>query len=433
MWILTPSITSAFAAATGASTSASSEQLASACAQSLLWRSSASPPATWQRRLKQNSWTTHLSGAICEPSLGESFTDWWTSFLAAIRASHSAPPANASAPKTQDTSGRTYQPELLQCDQVPVSLKTSRDISALGFPTCCKTWQEWVTERRGAFSQRLKLARRTSVSGSLSWPTASARDHKDCSDPATWKCKEKRNRYDQLGRAVFSDAANWPTATATNRVRNEETMAKCAAFRKRNANQNTVPLYLEEVVLRQEQHGQAAPASSSSLTSRQGLWPTPEGMAGGKTSRGGNRKDELLLSGMVKQWATPQAHDAQGPKTPEQIAAMRAKGHGVKNLNEMVTWPTPSASCDQGGPSGLAGGSGNRKKLNSMLPEAEAKAMGCGKLNPRWVETLMGLPIGWTMPSCTSPQTIAPMSCDSSAMELCQPPQSEPSEFSLAS
>ena len=23
-----------------------------------------------------------------------------------------------------------------------------------------------------------------------------------------------------------------------------------------------------------------------------------------------------------------------------------------------------------------------------------------GKLNPRWVETLMGLPIGWTMPSC---------------------------------
>jgi hypothetical protein len=34
------------------------------------------------------------------------------------------------------------------------------------------------------------------------------------------------------------------------------------------------------------------------------------------------------------------------------------------------------------------------------------------KLNPRWVETLMGLPIGWTMPSCTSPVTIAPTSCD---------------------
>jgi hypothetical protein len=37
-----------------------------------------------------------------------------------------------------------------------------------------------------------------------------------------------------------------------------------------------------------------------------------------------------------------------------------------------------------------------------------------GKLNPRWVETLMGLPIGWTMPSCTSPVTIAQTSCASS-------------------
>jgi len=26
-----------------------------------------------------------------------------------------------------------------------------------------------------------------------------------------------------------------------------------------------------------------------------------------------------------------------------------------------------------------------------------------GKLNPRWVETLMGLPVGWTMASCLHP------------------------------
>jgi len=41
--------------------------------------------------------------------------------------------------------------------------------------------------------------------------------------------------------------AGWPTPTALDRVRDEETMAKCAAFRKRNANQKTVPLYLGEV------------------------------------------------------------------------------------------------------------------------------------------------------------------------------------------
>jgi len=52
-----------------------------------------------------------------------------------------------------------------------------------------------------------------------------------------------------------------------------------------------------------------------------------------------------------------------------------------------------------------------------------------GKLNPRWVETLMGLPIGWTMPSCASPVTIELMNSDSSATESCQQPQSEHSEF----
>jgi hypothetical protein len=48
-----------------------------------------------------------------------------------------------------------------------------------------------------------------------------------------------------------------------------------------------------------------------------------------------------------------------------------------------------------------------------------------GKLNPRWVETLMGLPVGWVMPSCKSPVTIEPTNYDSSAMELCLQQQSE--------
>ena len=48
-------------------------------------------------------------------------------------------------------------------------------------------------------------------------------------------------------RTSDSDCGSWPTTTAVDRVRDAETMAKSAAFRKRNANQNTVPLYLGEV------------------------------------------------------------------------------------------------------------------------------------------------------------------------------------------
>jgi hypothetical protein len=50
--------------------------------------------------------------------------------------------------------------------------------------------------------------------------------------------------------------------------------------------------------------------------------------------------------------------------------------------------------------------------------DQQVKNWSNGKLNPRWVETLMGLPVGWTMPSCASPATIAPTSCGSSATVL---------------
>jgi hypothetical protein len=49
-----------------------------------------------------------------------------------------------------------------------------------------------------------------------------------------------------------------------------------------------------------------------------------------------------------------------------------------------------------------------------------------GKLNPRWVEALMGLPIGWTMSSCAMPRTIAPTSFGCWATESSPLPQQKP-------
>jgi hypothetical protein len=214
--------------------------------------------------------------------------------------------------------------------------------------------------------------------------------------------------------AAMQDAANWPTPDAHQFG---------SAL---GANQKS-PATITHAVKYWAKHGQAAPASSSSLGSRQGWWPTPEGMAGGKTSRGGSRKDELLLSGMVKQWATPTNCDHKGATTPEACKQWESRG---QNLPEMVVshWATPKTPT--GGPE-----TAKRKQELGRTASGggDLASQANGKLNPRWVETLMGLPIGWTMPSCTSPQTIAPMSCDSSATELCQPPQSELSEFSLAS
>jgi hypothetical protein len=330
-------------------------------------------------------------------------------------------------PKTQDTSGHLSQPELLQCDQVPAFLKTSRDIAALGFPTCCKTWQEWVTERRGAYSARVKLARLTSGKGFSSWPTISVNESKN----SVGKSQEHRNSI-PLG--TMAAMQSWPTPNAQVSQDGEspETWLKRKeAMKAKGYNGNGCGTPLTIAV---QLHGQAAPASSNSLGSRQGLWPTARGLDGQlsesldtwearrarKEAQGINLHRPLPIAveqEQRKQWATPR--NCGGPdfaKTTRPTSTSNSPS--LPTQVAMQGWITPKAS------DGKSPGISRDIHLNHQAG---------GKLNPRWVETLMGLPIGWTMPSCTSPQTIAPMSCDSSAMELCQPPQSELSEFSLAS
>jgi hypothetical protein len=179
-------------------------------------------------------------------------------------------------------------------------------------------------------------------------------------------------------------------------------------------------------------------------------WPTPnaaDSLQGGTTQ--GNRKDPNLSIAVhgpavpassssdgsrPESWATPRAGKTTD-ENPETWAKRQAKGDvATMPLTAQVkawvkqSWPTPASAGVTGGPTGLAGGSGNREKLASMLPDSEARAMGCGKLNPRWVETLMGLPVGWTMPSCASPVTIERMNSDSSETVLSQQQQNEPLE-----
>jgi len=346
MWILPRQLhTSPFVPDTEALISDLNEQ-SQACAQSLLARSKASPARTWSQRWKRDSWTRHLSGRILKPSHGPTFTAAWTSSLAATRVSRSAQQASDSAPKTPDTSGRIYQPELLQCDQVAVSLKTSRDISRWGCPTLSKTWQDWVTERRGAYSARVKSARRISASGSSSWPTVRT---SDCNNSPT--SEQSGERYAQLRSAV-----SWPTATSRD--------WKGAYSKESHAKKNRMSLLPDAVahwptpatadggkignqpnfgqvclsnhpaivgvpsrdkLEKSRKHGQAAPESSNSGGSRQGLsWPTPSGAVvnDGETLESWEARKQRNLekhcngNGMgtpltiaVKQWGTPAAND----------------------------------------------------------------------------------------------------------------------------
>jgi hypothetical protein len=205
-------------------------------------------------------------------------------------------------------------------------------------------------------------------------------------------------------------------------------------------------------------YGQAAPASSSSLGSRQGLWPTitahtpdmesngPNGHTGTylagavkqqarqwATPRSGKTTDEnpetwalrqakgdvatMPLTAQVKAWATPIMGDSHLASTPE-VAKKRIEEGKVTLSRQMAAqWGTPTARDHK---SGRGNEEREYKELTPMVERTQT-----GKLNPRWVETLMGLPVGWVMPSCVSPVTIARTSCDSSATESSPQPPSE--------
>ncbi len=369
MWILPRQLhTSPFVPDTEALISDLNEQ-SQACAQSLLVRSKPSPARTWSLKWKRDSWTQLLSGRILKPSHGPSFTAAWTSFLSDIHASRFQPPASDSAPKTQDTSGRLSQPELLQCDQVSVSLKTSRDISALGFPTCCKTWQEWVTERRGAWRQRVNAVRLTSGSGSLSWPTMGT----------------TQAHISGQGSSTVEEVARQKTFHLKQRTNKHG-----------------------EVVTRGD--GKTHQATLASAVVGVQNWPTANARDwkdSGPTQ--GNRQNPNLGTAVVKDaanWPTPNANEIQNPNKEYRSPCNAYRGD--KKVQPML--------CDAVHHYGQAA-----PASSNTSGSRQGFAM---RLNPRWVEVLQGLPVGWTMPSCTSPQTIAPMSCDCSAMELCQPPQS---------
>ena len=102
-------------------------------------------------------------------------------------------------------------------------------------------------------------------------------------------------------------------------------------------------------------------------------------------------------------WPTPLTNDSPaGPKkkNPNLIDAVRmSPNHGqqpptIAEFNHTRMWPTPQAN-DAKNPYARV----REHSQATMLGEAVVKAdptTGGGKLNPMWVEWLMGFPLGWT-------------------------------------
>jgi len=117
-----------------------------------------------------------------------------------------------------------------------------------GSPEYALTWSTWDMPSGVPICRLRASARRTSAKGFSGWPTPTGTlADKAVRSETDGIIEGMRSKGPDL--AAVATLAGWPTPTVIDRVRDEETMQKCADFRKRNANQNTVPLYLGEVAL----------------------------------------------------------------------------------------------------------------------------------------------------------------------------------------
>ena len=247
-----------------------------------------------------------------------------------------------------------------------VSLRTLRDTSALGSEMSSETWAAEVTRRRGEYSARLKSALRTNENGSSSWPTVGANED-------SYRIGGDSQASKSLSGMARRGELSWPTASSRDHKGAPQSRLTPDGYNTR----------LDEAVVI---YGQAAQANPSMDGSHQGSWATPR-----------------VCSAMA---ATISAEAANNPKRFPNLETQVGKAQ----------WATPIA----GDWKGQVPSQGEPRMLSGVTEKAQG-----GKLNPRWVETLMGLPVGWVMPSCASPVTIELMNCEPSAMELFpQPPQS---------
>lgn len=118
------------------------------------------------------------------------------------------------------------------------------------------------------------------------------------------------------------------------------------------------------------QHGDGGPDLQTSVS----VWQTPA--TDSFRSRSGDRKDEMGLDQQARyQWATPASGAQRGGGQNQETR--KEQGHAV-NLEDQVTAFPHSPHPPQTAPDGVKSSPTGRK------------------LNPRFVEWLMGWPVGWT-------------------------------------
>ena len=390
----------------------------------------------WLKRFKKGDYVQHLSGLTLSPSMHDHFVESWTESQEASHVSHFQAPENEKDKKTQGTYGQASQTLFDFADPDGSSSKTCQDWLPLGCVTSCKTWDKWVIERRGTYSQRKKLARHTKGNESSSlrnYPTPEAHTVEKYSLQKDGQKKTQRSRNltamainGELAKGMRKGETEIGTAIHADCLSSEDVdaiMEKCNAKNVENGHTHFTTIYQKMDASIVGQKNWATPQASDHIEGartakesnqkclgrdlNQMNWPTPR--AGNPGSRKPGTGGKILAEEAKKNWRTPSVAEVQNQCNSTQIylqnqvGATEKKGknwdkhNGLQDQEKSNTsgknqgsWATPIM-----GDAHLAS---TPKAAKKRLEEGKKtlSRQTTGKLNPSWVEQLMGLSTGWT-------------------------------------
>lgn len=380
MWLHLPSTSSNSAPVAECLASASMPHFDTSGAIPVLWVTSsgtATPrPFSW-RGWKTRNWITRLSGMTLPPSTAASGVASWIASLLESRVRETPLQANVCLETTPAISGRLPADSCGTWDATGSFWKTS---TASLFPTMdekpqslgyLESWAKTGGMRNGTWFQRPTLARAMSESVFSSWPSVSAQDGARGATPFGYDGHQGGENLHTAAEDFPPKPDQWSTPNVPNGGR---TIPPDAVLTGR-----TMMLDGKKVQMELQHQAQAFPPEP---------WMTPFGFQAGN-GPDGNEFATDVKKFPPEPWATSTARDADKCSHPRRP--------GDKTLtDDAKTFPSspPSETTIS---AGYAYSALIRLlcQLYGVQTEAEFRAAP-KQLNPRFVELLMGWPVGWS-------------------------------------
>lgn len=300
---------------------------------------------------RKGTWIRRLSGMMLPPSMANNGVVSLILSLRASRANRGVTQGNGRGSRTNGgygvTSPRSYarwHPDTSSWRMFLASLE--------GEPvTYSETWPAWGSMRSGVCSVRRAWEPPTFGSGFSFLPPT----------PTTMPEAPQKGSNQKATPPCLLDAAGvWPTPTAADAERHSNTYMR----------------------------------GNPTLIGAVRMWPTPT-ICGNENRRGSSPTSGDGLETAVKKWPTPRVGGLIGGSGSREMMGTKVRRGEISEeeatqiAGTQVLWRTPVARDFRE----TVRGAGNFRAHDKegSLPDQAG-----GKLNPDWVEWLMGWPIGWT-------------------------------------